>query len=1372
MRPLTFLLVIVLSAPAQAQPCTLPSQIFLPQPDRDRYERFGGAVSVDGTYMVAGASMNSSGQALAGIAFVYKLDNSNQWIKIAELSASDLGKYTAFGRRVAISGSTIIVAGNDFTDRGAIRRKLYVFEKPSSGEWISASEDYVIAKPFMADGNAIDFDQFALRGDELVTRTVGLGVQALEVYHKTAGIFELKQTIQIPGPTGYPDWNLALGDGFFALGTEEYNHADRSNGVVLVYEKSGDDYKATPAVLKASEQSATEWRAFGFNLAIYNATLFVQGLRYDGTRYSQVFYIIERPQDGWVDAAYPQMLEESGFSYSSIQIAVNENYLIAADDDFKSIVGFKKPVEGWNSSATKFAINTPGDGGSTFGNQIRLSDKHLLIGCPNRTVTDGLEEEMILDLYRENGDWENASISQASKLTNISMNATDDFFGANFSVHNGQLAVTASGDDERGWSTGVVYLFDVEEQNAGPVQKIHIPEDDDGSGFGHRMSVGDSIMFITAPYKDSIASDGTVAFNSMGKVYVYRQTASGRWEYSSQIVGPVIRAGMNFGRNVVSTPGYCAISEFNGGYSNSTGRVHIYKENEVSGGFEFLSTLSVSTFGLGQSMAMTDSVLVVGSPGSPSPAESGSAAFVFQRNGEWISTNYARLLIDDPGWRDGLGTSVSISGDHIVVGAPEWPGFDTRPVPRDYLISGAAFIYKRPKSGWSGTLMPIAKLTPRDPTDFGAFGQKVVIDHNDIFIGSPNVYARYNYSSNFTNNDGALIPGKVYHFTRPAAGWETTNQEMRQIQSFEPEIIDGYGSELYISDRYLFVGALLDDTPAGFRTGSVQTMMQLPAIDELNTVCIDEAPKQLNGYPRGGQFSGPGVNTSTGVFSPAVAGAGTHNIRYVRDGCEATIQVVVAPDVMSITRQSDPVQKKCIGRAIPIVFESDVSADDYIWYYRKTTGDHFVKYDSMTQVIHADAAGFYQVVVDRGACTPRRADFEVIDEEAVVISIEPEPAICAEDKILLLFSPQTGEWNGQGISAEGVFNPAMVSDGNYKQVYTVTTQAGCVWKDSITLDVDVLKRPVLQYGGEPVCGDDPVTLQLDSVDNRSVVRWFKNGVEITGINSSAFHVFDEGRYFASVRKGACELLTDEANVPREMIEIVFDVPVLCNDEIVTLDVIPQGGSWNGEVVTTTGEFDVSSVPDGMYPVKYELYTPIGCHWQQSIEVIVDKLKEPVLEYDTETVCRDEPATLSISNIDDRSMIVWHNNNDTGFPANSGSSVSVDKPGTYWATVVKSNCVLPTNEVTLIPRPDILIVPNVFTPNGDNMNDHFEVRTEGMNDFYLSVFNRYGKRMYETDKIDFHWSGGDASSGVYYWRATYSSCAETREEQRGWVQLLK
>src|SRR5687768_16081968 len=119
-----------------AQPCTLPSRIFLPTADEVRQEQFGKALDVAGEYMVVGSWENSSLQVYSGIVLVYKLDAQNKWTKIAELTPSDPGKYRNFGNRVAISGNSIVVSAREYNDAGISRGKLYIYEKSDGEEWV------------------------------------------------------------------------------------------------------------------------------------------------------------------------------------------------------------------------------------------------------------------------------------------------------------------------------------------------------------------------------------------------------------------------------------------------------------------------------------------------------------------------------------------------------------------------------------------------------------------------------------------------------------------------------------------------------------------------------------------------------------------------------------------------------------------------------------------------------------------------------------------------------------------------------------------------------------------------------------------------------------------------------------------------------------------------------------------------------------------------------------------------------------------------------------------------------------------------------------------------------------------------------------
>lgn len=60
----------------------------------------------------------------------------------------------------------------------------------------------------------------------------------------------------------------------------------------------------------------------------------------------------------------------------------------------------------------------------------------------------------------------------------------------------------------------------------------------------------------------------------------------------------------------------------------------------------------------------------------------------------------------------------------------------------------------------------------------------------------------------------------------------------------------------------------------------------------------------------------------------------------------------------------------------------------------------------------------------------------------------------------------------------------------------------------------------------------------------------------------------------------------------------------------------------------------------------------------------------------------------------------------------------------------------------------LSVPNAFTPNGDGLNDCFEIFVSEYESFHLLVFNRWGERVFESNDPTHCWSGTVGGKGVY------------------------
>jgi gliding motility-associated-like protein len=65
-----------------------------------------------------------------------------------------------------------------------------------------------------------------------------------------------------------------------------------------------------------------------------------------------------------------------------------------------------------------------------------------------------------------------------------------------------------------------------------------------------------------------------------------------------------------------------------------------------------------------------------------------------------------------------------------------------------------------------------------------------------------------------------------------------------------------------------------------------------------------------------------------------------------------------------------------------------------------------------------------------------------------------------------------------------------------------------------------------------------------------------------------------------------------------------------------------------------------------------------------------------------------------------------------------------------------------------------IIPNIFSPNGDGINETFEMRACGVYEFEISIFNRSGEKVFKSNSMNINWDGRiggkKASSGVYYY----------------------
>lgn len=90
---------------------------------------------------------------------------------------------------------------------------------------------------------------------------------------------------------------------------------------------------------------------------------------------------------------------------------------------------------------------------------------------------------------------------------------------------------------------------------------------------------------------------------------------------------------------------------------------------------------------------------------------------------------------------------------------------------------------------------------------------------------------------------------------------------------------------------------------------------------------------------------------------------------------------------------------------------------------------------------------------------------------------------------------------------------------------------------------------------------------------------------------------------------------------------------------------------------------------------------------------------------------------------------------------------------------------------------LIEVPNTFTPNGDGVNDEFRVVYRSLKRFHITIHNRWGRKVYESDNPAEGWDGtvgGQLGApGVYFYYIEAAGFHDNEEFRRhGMIHLIR
>jgi gliding motility-associated-like protein len=255
--------------------------------------------------------------------------------------------------------------------------------------------------------------------------------------------------------------------------------------------------------------------------------------------------------------------------------------------------------------------------------------------------------------------------------------------------------------------------------------------------------------------------------------------------------------------------------------------------------------------------------------------------------------------------------------------------------------------------------------------------------------------------------------------------------------------------------------------------------------------------------------------------------------------------------------------------------------------------------------------------------------------------------------------------------------------------------------------------------------------------------------------------------YSTVEKKYGNVLLDNMKIEAMSIDLGPDMFV-CNGDSKSLIV---GGSYD-KIEWSTGS-TLSSIDirqSGNYSVTVEKN---GCILKDSVLLTFSTPLKRVLGNDT-TLCPGDQLVLDATTL--QGQYEW------GGGSRDAKAI-IHQPGQYSLTV-SNGCETRNEEINIEFDQNYccnLSVPNVFTPNGDNLNDFFETTTRsGVDNFLITVYNRWGTIVFQNNDVNTFWNGETdhknlAASGIYYWTASIScvhGAALFKNEYRGTVTLLR
>jgi gliding motility-associated-like protein len=336
-------------------------------------------------------------------------------------------------------------------------------------------------------------------------------------------------------------------------------------------------------------------------------------------------------------------------------------------------------------------------------------------------------------------------------------------------------------------------------------------------------------------------------------------------------------------------------------------------------------------------------------------------------------------------------------------------------------------------------------------------------------------------------------------------------------------------------------------------------------------------------------------------------------------------------------------------------------------------------------------------------------------------------------------------------------------------IYTATVTTASCGSATASFTVDAIPTPTISVTATSTLLCNGATATLTANTNMTNEAW-SNGA----FNTNTISINTAGIYTVGVFN-SCGNPTATINIQTGVtpaLNLTTSASTLCPNETATLTVtggvqpyVWSNSTSTGSVVTTTG---------GMVSVTYSNV----CGTDTKTLVVATSSVNAGIQANPGSGVK--PLVVTFNNVSvGATSYVWNFGNGNSAVTSTVIAQTYTNTGSFYASIIATDGTCFDKDsvlITVLNEAPTLVIPNVFTPNNDSINDVFKVTGINIADFNCSIFDRWGLQMYSWSDIKGGWDGtaGGKSvpAGTYFYMINAKDIDGKEIKKQGYLQLFK